>query len=116
MISPLNYRSSENGSLCWAIKENKPLAVPALLKNPFVDPSSNNNIAIRLASDKGDHSVVQLLLQGIHLRTFRKFRIVFEILSNTVEACSITGFYSVAIESPIRFEVKYSHLFFKILV
>jgi hypothetical protein len=63
VISPLNCRKLEGGSLCWAINNDQILAVNSLLKDPRIDPSVNENYAIRYASDNGYKEIVEVLLQ-----------------------------------------------------
>jgi hypothetical protein len=63
VISPLDHRRKERGALCWAIKHNKILAVISLLKDPRIDPSINDNKAIRYACDYGQKEIVEILLQ-----------------------------------------------------
>jgi hypothetical protein len=62
-ISPLNCRTSENGALRWAVIRDKALAATSLLKDPRIDPSLDNNWAIRCASFVGQKEVVEILLK-----------------------------------------------------
>jgi ankyrin repeat protein len=62
-ISPLTCRTSEKGALCWAITNDKILATISLLKDPRIDPSVDNNFAIRHAAKRGHSQTVKILLQ-----------------------------------------------------
>jgi ankyrin repeat protein len=61
-ISPLNYRTSK-GVLHWALAKDKILAVISLLKDPRIDPSVEDNFAIRYASQNGYKAIVEILLK-----------------------------------------------------
>jgi hypothetical protein len=64
VISPLDCRIDENGSLCWSLENNKIMALNSILNDPRVDPSKDDNFAIRFASRKGHKEIVQKLLTG----------------------------------------------------
>jgi len=54
--------TTTNNSFTWAIKNNKFQSVKTLLTFPNIDPSVNNNDAIKWASSWGYDKVVNLLL------------------------------------------------------
>ena len=62
-LSPLDYRRKDGGSFCWALRNNKLLAVTSLLRDPRVDPSLDKNYAIRYASGFGYDEIVEILLK-----------------------------------------------------
>ena len=67
-ISPLDYRPNlfvENGALCWALENNKILAVLSLLKDPRIDPSKDDNFAMSSAIEHNFKEVVEKLLAGM---------------------------------------------------
>jgi hypothetical protein len=65
VISPLYYRKTDHCSLCWALKNKIRFAAKSLLTNlhPQLDPSHDDNYAIRWASRNGYTEVVELLLK-----------------------------------------------------
>jgi hypothetical protein len=64
VISPLDHRNRKYpfGALEWAVDHNKILAVASLLRDPRIDPSRNENHAIRLACD-GHQEITEMLLK-----------------------------------------------------
>lgn len=59
VTNPINI---EPHPLHYAIKHRYPETVKLLLDSKYFDPSSNNNIAIRIASQKGYDEIVTMLL------------------------------------------------------
>jgi hypothetical protein len=76
-ISPLDYRPSlfvENGALCWALENNKILAVLSLLKDPRIDPSKDDNFVMNFAIEHNFKEVVEKLLAGMSRLYWRFYR------------------------------------------
>jgi ankyrin repeat protein len=64
-ISPLDYRLYYYGGVMgWAVRNSKIVALASLLQDERVDPSIEDNFAIRFASERGYKEIVKLLLQG----------------------------------------------------
>jgi ankyrin repeat protein len=60
VISPLHYRTEDNGALCWAIIMDNPLAVISLLKDPRIFPHFE---AMRYACEFGHKEIIEILLK-----------------------------------------------------